>query len=144
MKQEIIYFDMDGVISDWELKYTELFGEVPTQISDEQKTVLAKLGFYSLLEPVKHAINLLNEYQKTHIVKILTSAGSVCTDLVSTQKRAWVKKYISDEIEVIIVTSSIEKAKYANENTTLIDDRDKSLIPFVLAGGNIIKYTIER
>ena len=76
-----------------------------------------------------------------HDVEILSSCGKVNTHHVITQKTKWIRKIFSGyNIPLNFVSTSEEKAEYANADSVLIDDREKSTIPFENAGGNVILY----
>ena len=57
-------------------------------------------------------------------------------------KTDWIKEKTNFPLEkVIFCLEPEDKAKWADKNSWLIDDRKKSLEPFSVAGGNIIEFT---
>lgn len=64
---------------------------------------------------------------------ILTAAGHTPKD-APEQKRRWYAKYYPN-LKVEVVTKSPDKAAFACPKTILIDDRAKSIDPWVAAGG---------
>ena len=57
-------------------------------------------------------------------------------------KTDWIKEKTNFPLEKIIFCLEPEdKAKWADKNSWLIDDRKKSLEPFSVAGGNIIEFS---
>lgn len=136
-----IYIDSDGVIADFDAYVIEKFGKSVSEFESKNK-FWSKLGwfnnnvepFFSNLPKMAHAdelIKLLTE--KFHHVKILTATGHVPKN-VGEQKTEWYAKHYP-YLEVILVRKSSEKAKYAHSGAILIDDRDKSIVPWVEAGG---------
>ncbi len=57
-------------------------------------------------------------------------------------KTYWIKEKTNFSLEkVIFCLEPEDKAKWADKNSWLIDDRKKSLEPFASADGNIIEFT---
>ena len=57
-------------------------------------------------------------------------------------KEEWILQKTNFPLEkVIFCIEPEDKAKWADKNAWLIDDRKKSLEPFEAAGGNIIEFT---
>lgn len=142
-----VAIDLDGVLADFDAKVYEVFNkriaEIPKRdlwngISKYNKTV----------EPFFETLPAMNDY-KTLVTFvdnnfgewfILTATGNTPKD-AGEQKKRWVAKVLSPRINVVTVRKSEEKAKYANENTILVDDRAKSIDPWVAAGGIGILHT---
>lgn len=72
-------------------------------------------------------------------VEILSASGNTILD-AAAQKRSWIRDHIGLGVVVNVVTKSRDKAKFATPNTVLIDDRMKSIKPFVAAGGIGIQH----
>jgi 5'(3')-deoxyribonucleotidase len=147
-----IYFDMDGVLADWvagfkklfkdEVKYED-FNSLPKNEYDDVKHVIAhRPHFYLNLPTLNHAVEtLVTLIEDGHDVAILTSCGKINTDAVVTQKKKWLKKVFGGyDIPFHYVTTSKEKAEFAADDALLIDDREKSVVPFEAAGGKVIHY----
>ena len=72
-------------------------------------------------------------------VKILTACGYTPKD-AKEQKTAWFAEHYP-QIECIVVAKSPDKAAYAHPYAILIDDRSKSIDPWVAKGGIGILHT---
>lgn len=134
-------FDMDGVLFDWEGGFQKMFGDLEICKDHEKlkqlKQLMPGFGFYEQLAPLP-----LIEVLKKHKGKfgILTSVGKYECEEVALQKQRALKKALGYIPPFIWVQSSGDKAQYATNDTLLIDDRDKALIPFSVAGGAILRY----
>lgn len=141
---------MDGVLADWnggfERKFPGLtYDEFNVMPTDERESyriqVDADPTFYRNLEPIQSGINILNSVNSfkesgEYRVEILTAVGEDYPESLIQQKRDWVAQHLGYEIDMNFVTHSEEKANYAVGDTSiLIDDREKSINPFVDAGG---------
>ena len=143
-----IAIDADGVICDFSKRVKEITGETPenarnkgkiwVSISDYDKNVQP---FFETLEKMPDADTLMN-FVKSNFYNyfILTACGFTPRDAADQKKRWFAKNYGKDLI-VKVVTKSPDKAQYANEHTILIDDRSKSIDPWVAAGGIGILHT---
>ena len=157
--KKIIFVDMDGVLSDFESKYVELFGETPMRsrmdkdISSEGKnkfsqnwnTFIEKRAF-SILE--KHEgcdrlLNALDTFGNVEI-KILTSTGGAeHHNDVAMQKIIWVTAH-GIKYPVIAVPGRRFKRAFASENTFLIDDTKDVVDSFYNHGGNsVLHYDVD-
>jgi 5'-nucleotidase len=145
--------DLDGVMSDFSRKVAELMKIAPQESLDlmervDEKTIDKKrmwryinefdahTPFFYSLEKMRDADELfsfITDHFDHDNIFFLTASGYTPSD-AAHQKRRWVRKhYGSYKIEV--VEKSHDKAKFATPNTILIDDREKSIKPWVEAGG---------
>lgn len=139
-----IQIDMDGVLADFEKRACELLGV--DQIVDKKamwKAIKAhiKAGgrfWYELekMEYVDEMLDLIISLGKRN--EILTATGY--EDTAAQDKRDWISEHATG-LRVNLVRSSKDKALYAQPNILLIDDRDKSIEPWVAAGGVGILHT---
>lgn len=142
-----VYVDMDGVIADFEAKVKEVFGkeisDIPTSqlwkgVSRYNKTVEPFFETLPAMHDAKDLIRYVDEnFSKWHIL----TAGGFVPKNVAEQKKKWIAKVISPQVDVIVVKRSNEKAEYANENAILVDDRMKAIGPWRSAGGIGILHT---
>jgi len=146
-----IYVDLDGVMVDFDKFAKEATGICPMKASTEpglkskfwgavDRYMKSGKPFFSAMSPMKDAMELWG-YVKKYDPEILTATGHVQTQTVLKEKPAWVAKNIGDHVKVNMVAKSSEKAKFAGPNVILIDDRRKSIDPWVAAGGIGILHT---
>ena len=153
--KKIIYVDMDGVLSNFESKYVELFGETPERTRmDRDKSVdgaslfsrrwnefIEKRGFENLKkfpgcdELIKYLKSLKNVE-----LKILTSTGGAeHHNKVIIQKVLWVELN-NIGLPVIAVPGRRFKSAFANNNSLLIDDTLDVVESFYKHGGTSILH----
>lgn len=132
--------DLDGVFADFEYKVAEIAG-IPFQkipknsvwhyISEYDKDVAP---FFESLPVIPGSLKLF-EFAKNNFqyVFILSACGNTPRN-AAEQKRKWCKKVFGD-VDTQIVVKSADKAKFATPHTILVDDRHKSIDPWVQAGG---------
>jgi phosphoglycolate phosphatase-like HAD superfamily hydrolase len=139
-----VYFDLDGVLADFESGYNKMFPDADIfnkDELDENKKEFFKNGFFLSLPVIEEGIELLKKYvDEGYDVEILTSVGDNDTGENALHKQQWVDKYIPYKIKMNWVKKAKNKSMFANNNSLLIDDREQSLIPFKSAGGNILKF----
>jgi 5'(3')-deoxyribonucleotidase len=75
-------------------------------------------------------------------ISILSASGHTPSD-APMQKRRWVRRHFGD-YHVEVVAKSPDKAAFATPTSILIDDREKSLDPWIAAGGIGILHTDAR
>lgn len=142
-----LYIDSDGVIADFDRKAVELLGgkrihEVP------KGTLWAKIGQYNKdVSPFFDSLELMQDAQRLvdfalenfPAVKILTATGFTPAD-GGEQKIRWYARHFPG-LEVVVVKKSPDKAQYAHPRAILVDDRSKSIDPWLSAGGIGILHT---
>lgn len=136
------FFDMDGVLFDWEGSFIPMYGE-PKRMSEEElkkaKAKISKTDFYENLEPIKEGVDLFCHLRALGDVAILTSVGKYNSEGVAEQKRKALVKLFGYLPEFHYTKSSKEKAAWAGQGI-LIDDRAKAVLPFRKAGGHSILF----
>ena len=113
MKIEKIYFDMDGVLADFNRGVIELCGRMPVDQSSctdaednaQWEAVKKVEHFYDKLKPMPGALELFNALNKEYDCEILTKIpkkrrGIECA---GEDKIKWVHRLISEDIKVIVV-----------------------------------------
>lgn len=105
--------------------------------------------FFESLEKMEDA-DLLVEFIRANFVNhyILTACGYTPKD-GAEQKKRWFAREYGHDLHVKVVTGSSDKAAFATPMTILIDDREKSILPWIAAGGigilhKNVKSTIEQ
>ena len=148
MEVEKIYFDMDGVLADFERGVKELCGMTPPSQNADQKPgeddrmwekVKACPHFYDLLELMPGAKEMFDAVYSKYgdRCEILTAIPKPKRGIVSAaeDKKAWVKRLLSENIVVNIVTRE-EKPQYCNgKGCILIDDMEKNIREWNEMGG---------
>lgn len=148
-----IYFDMDGVLADFERGVQELCGIEPIDQSKATNSQTDKLWeavkkvphFYAKLEPVKGAVEFFNEVHGKfkENCQILTGIPKPRRGIENAgeDKTEWVHRFLSPGIKVNIVFRE-EKIKFCSgKNCILIDDYDKNILEWENAGGRGILFT---
>ena len=144
-----IYIDLDGVLADFDklilqlcLKYYDVnLATTESLTYDLNKQMIRRYNaeggeFYLDLDPCHSAIAFFIYCQNipNAEVEILTSVGTSDAERAYKQKRKWVKKHLGD-VKVNVSTSGADKARFAGENTFLIDDSVSAVDAFNKAGG---------
>ena len=149
-----IYFDMDGVLADFNRGVIELLHMKP---KDQEKydpeadnrlfeAIRNHKDFYASLKPVEGSIELLRKLYEKYDVQILTGIPKPERGVLEARdnKLGWVEKYIGKDIPVITCLRR-EKQNYATgKNCILIDDLKANLKQWEKAGGTGIYFTTAR
>lgn len=140
----------DGVLVDFDHVAEEITGMKRDQWnSKENKRKFwhsfeqeAKKGneIWGRMPPLPDAMELWN-YVKKYNPEILSATGHIKT--ADPEKRKWVAQHLqmTDQSKVHLVRDSKDKAQFATPTSILIDDRNKSIDPWVAAGGIGILHT---
>lgn len=142
-----IYVDSDGTIADLEAYIVKALGK---RIADFQPKGRFWQAFtwhdkhvekiFRNLPKMEDADVLMDFLRSNYVsVKILTACGTTPSD-AAQQKVEWFAEHYPG-VECIVVTKSPDKAQYAHPRAVLIDDRAKSIDPWVAAGGIGILHT---
>jgi hypothetical protein len=148
-----IFFDMDGVLCDWEEGVKSLglasIGEdrVKTDnLFEKIKEKISLFDFYSNLEPFPGALGLLNSLiDSGQNVAILSSLGCKPSeeDREETQrgKIAWLRTHSPKIKKAIFVPGYFLKAAYSGPKKVLFDDKDVVIDNWIEEGGNGVLWT---
>lgn len=134
-----IYVDIDGVMADFNKWAKETVGGEPNDSKEFWNSVKKyakeniKSPIWGELELLPDAIELWN-YIKKYSPVFLSSTGTWEEEKAAKEKTNWIKKHFPGS-KLLLVDKSRLKAKYATENSILIDDRMKSIGPWRDAGG---------
>lgn len=119
MNKKRLYFDMDGVLVDFNSGIAELSEE----IKKEYKGRLDEIpGIFSLMKPLPGAIEAVHLLAKHYDVYILTTSPWN-NPTAASEKIEWVKKYMNDIFHKRII---ITHHKELCQGDYLIDDRGKN------------------
>lgn len=147
-----VYVDLDGVIVNFAEHAKELTGiDIDNAGKEDRNRFWKKIEhhvkqgnpFFAGMRPMDDAFHLWN-YVKRFNPTILSATGHIFG--AGKEKRAWVREHLGSDVakSAIFVRNSRDKAKYASPTAILIDDRLKSINPWVEAGGiGILHKTAE-
>ncbi|MBE6303399.1 MAG: hypothetical protein E7089_05630 [Bacteroidales bacterium] len=119
MSKKRIYFDMDGVLVDFESGVAKLDEATKEQYKGKLDEVP---GIFSLMEPMPGAAEVVRLLARSYDVFILTTSPWN-NPTAASDKVQWVKKYLDDVFHKRLI---ITHRKDLLEGDYLIDDRDKN------------------
>ena len=144
----IIYFDMDGVLADFDLAYRQVMGvpvsefsKLPCAKKDKIKEDIFSYDYFRNMKPIQKGLELLKFYQDHYETVVILSATSDTShkEEVERAKREWLQQHVGD-----IPAYFSERAEFKYQamklfpsftSHVLIDDRLKSLDPWIENGG---------
>ena len=149
-----IYFDMDGVLADFDRGVLEMCQiEAGNQDDPDRKerddimfaAIAATPHFYLRLKPVDGTLDILKELISRYgdRVEILTGIPKPHRNVVTAteDKIQWVRELVSEDIKVNTVLRR-EKMQYAKgPGSILIDDMKMNIGEWTEAGGTGILFT---
>lgn len=139
-----IYVDMDGVLSDWEEQFKRYSGGIPVDTYDslygkQKRYELVNKNsppYYANMPWMKDGKLLYNFVKEFPHVEILSHAPDKGAYIGKMQ---WLKSN-KIPLKANLVSDREDKAKYANAESILIDDRDDVVNEFIQAGGKAILH----
>lgn len=140
-----VYFDLDGVLADFEGGIVELAGADPDD-DDALWEAIAKVdGFYAKLAPLPGAFAMFHEAKVmfSGSVEVLSAPPKPKRGMPEAEadKRRWCSTWLGEDVPVNIVYSE-EKSRYCTgAEDILIDDRKSNIDDWVEAGGTGILHT---
>ena len=132
----ILYLDMDGVTVDWVSGYKKLLLNRKKGMPDE-----SIVDFWANLDWIRGGKELLKAANELfENVCILSSAGSGDEErskINEVGKRVWIDKNIPEmsQDKVFIVYGKVNKQKFANKMSILVDDVLVSIVQWKRNGG---------
>lgn len=135
---------MDGVISDFEKRYAELFGETPSREDDSKKfdkqfTEFIDGNNFATLDMMPGAMALIDYLKHLPVpVEILSSTASKKRhEKIAKQKEEWLQKHGIDFKRNFVPGKHLKK-NYATPESVIIDDTASVINDWVSAGGHPI------
>jgi hypothetical protein len=138
-----IYLDMDGVLTDFDKKWFELYSEHPRRSKNRNnwKNFILNEGFKTLPTFPDWDKLIASVVNTGANIEILTSSGGEeFHSIVADQKKFWLKSHNID-FPVNVVPGRRFKKDFANPSTLLIDDTQDVVMAFHDAGGYAIQHT---
>lgn len=133
-----IYCDMDGVLTDFDNQFKRYVGVSPsvydkTHSQSEFWGEIEKAGiaYWIGMEWMPQGKKLWN-YIKNFDVEILSAPSR--SKLSVDGKKIWVKTMLKPTPKLNLVRA-VEKQKFANPNSILIDDKEENVNQWISAGG---------
>lgn len=143
-----IYLDMDGVLADFNSRYTRLFGKNTKDARDAKEfnpnwdTFVQTQQFETLdwFPGAHQLLSYIHTLPKNIKIEILSSSGGKkYHDEVKQQKLVWLKKQ-GIHYPANVVSGRRNKAAFATPDSVLIDDTPEVLEFFLQAGGKGILH----
>ena len=137
-----IYLDMDGVLTDFDGRYAELFGERPAEDGQRKQHFwgnwntfvdgnhFATLALHRDAHSILQTVKLLN----APVAILSSSGGGYSHNMVIEQKRYWLAQH-GINFPAYFVPGGKYKARYAEPDAILVDDTEKNIDGFREAGG---------
>ena len=147
-----IYFDMDGVLVDFNRGVEELAHTKPINQSNENEELTNAMwneikkvdSFYYKLKPLTKGLEVFMELKNKYPskVEILSAIPKPKRGIVDADedKRKWVKEHIDDDTIVNIVYKEEKKNFCLGKEYVLIDDLDRNINDWISSGGSGILY----
>jgi phosphoglycolate phosphatase-like HAD superfamily hydrolase len=129
-----LFVDLDGVLADFDAGYERVFGYRPSKLTDnvDWNAIRSQFNFYAGLPPMNDYMQLWT-YIRHHHPIILTGLPFSIEE-ASDNKRAWVKRWIGETVEVRC-TRSKDKYLHARPGDILIDDWERHRDRWINQGG---------
>lgn len=147
MEQRVMYyFDMDGVIADWESAYNAV-APMPLEdfsaLSREEREVIKRdlfnYEFFAKMSPLESGMSVLRAFIDQGLdVTLLSATGHVNKSEVMRGKADFVEVYLGDSIELMFVDKVEQKHERMIEGYdihVLFDDRQSAIDAWNENGG---------
>lgn len=141
-----IYFDMDGVLCDFETRCDELECWKPENHKCNWNK-MKEIGpsFWSEMKPIKEGLMLLKkvkEYADKHPDIEIGIFSAIHLWEGKIGKKAWLKKYVPfiPNEQIKIINNGNLKHKEATPDSILIDDKEKNVEKYREAGGHSVLF----
>lgn len=145
MSIKTIYFDMDGVLADFDRGVKEILGFSQGWEEFMWDEMKKHPHFYYDLKPIEDAVELFKEVWKKYgdNCQILSAYPKPFRgiDEAYNDKILWIKKYLGEGIIANLVYRE-EKVNFIKDSqSVLVDDYDKNIDEWNMKGGTGILFT---
>ncbi len=146
MKNLKLYLDMDGTLVDFisQINKYGFWRKDKHNKVDWSKVIAKGPEFWNEMDwmpGAKTAFEKMQEMAANNLLELYI-LSSIDFDEGREGKKLWIKSHTNFSLEKVIFCLEPEyKARWADADSWLIDDRKKSLEPFKKAGGNVIEFT---
>lgn len=129
-----LYVDMDGVLADFDRQHELVFGVRSDKQADNVDWAAVRMvkDFYLDMPPMPDMPALWARIARYQPI-VLTGVPAAVEE-APANKRAWVRKHLGNEVELICCRSR-DKSLYAAAGDILIDDWEKYRVLWVAKGG---------
>jgi 5'-nucleotidase len=137
-----LYLDLDGVMSDFDGQFLSVFGVSHKGMNDDVmwNHINSNPTFFLDMPMCEGAAEFFRDITFLNPT-ILTACPSSDYRSVALQKREWVRKNLSKEINILPVIGGKNKCLFMqNPGDILIDDFEKNCIPWDELGGISITH----
>ena len=152
MTVQKIYFDMDGVLADFARGVKELCHmeapphDAPKEVDDLMWAKISAIGnFYDRLELMPGSKEMFDRIYKAYGRKVEILTGVPKPDkgipTAGKDKTTWVRRLLSDKVEMNIVLRKEKKNYCFGKGCILIDDLEKNIREWEEQGGMGILHT---
>jgi hypothetical protein len=129
-----LYIDMDGVLTDFNTGYEQIFGRKPQEFEDiDWKKVRTCENFFLKLPPKSDLKDLWN-YVAPYKPLVLTGVPPSIQEEAEENKRSWIAEWLGSSVE-ILCCRSCDKHMYCQPGDILVDDWEKYKDRWVAKGG---------
>lgn len=130
MEKKKFYFDMDGVLAEWQ-----------TNIPSFE--ALYEKGYFLSLSPMKNIVCLMKDLMERGCEVYVLTSYLTDSKYAKDEKRLWLKNYIPElpEDRIIYVHYGDHKSDYVDvsKDSVLFDDYTVNLMDWMKSGGVAIK-----
>lgn len=152
MEELRIFFDMDGVLADFDRGVRELCGREPldqSSCTDEETDALWEAvsrvpHFYAKLSPVGGMPELVRALfeELGDRCRILTGIPKPKRHVENAgeDKEEWIRRFVSEEMQVHVVFREEKKRYCTGPQDILVDDYDKNITEWEAGGGTGILF----
>ena len=143
MNMITIYFDLDGVLCDFDKQCDMMDCWKVNGRPDWNKMDEIGPKFWSEMEPIETGMKLLElvqDFCKEHTGIQVGIMSAIHLKNGKDGKRDWLKKYTSIRDNIIILNNGSFKQKYAQPNSILVDDKLSNVENYKSTGNQAVLF----